>query len=338
MSIQDSIKTNNFVSMKQLAPRHPVFLVDLIQGSIVLKAEGTSHNKYVSDPIEIMNVIDPHAQSRVLSKTEIMAVRTWAAGHTNDVEELDQGTLAKYIGDALKPPLPPSPGVRTHQQAAVWLVMPAKQNLRDLGSVGEQMLDGNKTGVREMAKMFSKPGSLEKLGEVIAADAFNGNQDRISFYYPGQKWQEVPFECIQNVGNFFFGTEGGQSVVLGLDSFDPSNQFKGIDAYEGLVDELNQYPGTLLKSSNAAERRSIAQKVANDIETVLGPRNRKIAFAKKTRLPKQAAARIERGIVTGGEKILRFLKQKYAAGGVSRSLQQRLQAIGWLSRSNFPRL
>ena len=48
--------------------------------------------------------------------------------------------------------------------------------------------------------------------------------------------------------------------------------------------------------------------------------------------------RIERGLDDGAKKILAYLKAKYANGGIPVAVNQRLQACGWMSRSNFPRL
>ncbi len=90
------------------------------------------------------------------------------------------------------------------------------------------------------------------------------------------------------------------------------------------------YPGTkILKQGSNGDRKEMAQKLVADLETILGPRNRKLPFARKQRLPKDAALRIERGMHSGAQKIQNHLKQKYRGRTVSAGLKKRLTELGW---------
>ena len=87
--------------------------------------------------------------------------------------------------------------------------------------------------------------------------------------------------------------------------------------------------------------RKIGALVIYDFNLLLGPRNRKGIYKIKgatQRMPKDGATRIARGIESGGQKILAYLKDRYSNGGVPHGLKRRLNEIGWLTRGNFPRL
>ncbi|AMY07277.1 hypothetical protein LuPra_00444 [Luteitalea pratensis] len=350
MNIDQSLSANGLQRIRQLAAGHPVFLLTYQDGACVIKADSAGKNKLLKDPIEIMNAIDPHARSRVLGKQELMAIKGWASGNAGNLDEKTPGYLITELGKALLPPLPPMAGQRTpvSQQQSVFIVMPAKQQLMDLKEAGSEALgldaDGHPTvrdkgKVRQLADVFKQHGTLEKLGNILAVDAFNGNQDRINFQDNVQvrSWHGQPMRRMQNIGNFFVGEGGdGRLTVLGLDVFDPVNQFQDFDRFAET--DFDPFPGRALRPDAKPQRQKLAQDVAADLETVLGPRNRKLGFLKQTRLPNDAAIRIERGLDDGAKKILAYLKAKYANGGIPIAISQRLQACGWMSRINFPKL
>ena len=71
MNLNMPIPTQSIQSIRQLAEGHPVFLVNIENGCFVVKAEDTQVNRNLKDQLEIMNVIDPNAFTRVLTKPEI---------------------------------------------------------------------------------------------------------------------------------------------------------------------------------------------------------------------------------------------------------------------------
>lgn len=211
-----------------------------------------------------------------------MGIRTWVQGHAADVEEGNAGYLASELAAALRPPMPG----QGPQYTSVFIVMQAKQNLTDLESEGLKGMgrdaDGtitvrDKTGVKALHQVFKQPGVLEKLGEIVAADAFNGNQDRVNFNGTGKKWDGQMLLCLQNPGNIFVGDGGGALTVLGLDVFDPYGSFKD---WGTLNEGAEAYPGRILRTDAGAKRLELARKLAADIERILGPRNRTFAFQK----------------------------------------------------------
>jgi hypothetical protein len=349
MNIDQPLSANGLQRIKQLSDGHPVFLLTYNDGTCVIKSDGATQSKHLRDPIEIMNAIDPHARSRVVGKQELLAIKSWTAGNPGSLDEKAPGYLAAELAKALRPPTPPMPGQRmVSNQQAVFIVMPAKQQLVELKEAGLEALgvdgDGHPTvrdkgKVRQLAEVFKQPGTLEKLGAILAVDAFNGNQDRVNFEDGVQvkSWHGQPMRRMQNVGNFFVGEGGGgRLTVLGLDVFDPSNQFKDFDTF--VETDFDPFPGRIHRPDAAGRRKVLAQEVAQDLETVLGPRNRKFGFLKQTRLPGNAASRIEKGFDDAAKAILSYLKQKYANGGIPIAISRRIEACGWMSRTNFPRL
>ena len=349
MNIEQPLGSNGLQRIKQLSEGHPVFLLTYQDGTCVIKSDGATKSKFLKDPLEVMNAIDPHARSRVLGKQELINIKNWASANGGNLDEKAPGYLMTELAKALMPPSPPTPGNRmVSNQQAVFIVMPTKQQLVDLKQAGNEAIgvDGeghptvrDKGKVRQLADVFKQPGTLEKLGAILAVDAFNGNQDRVNFEDGVQvrSWHGQPMKRMQNVGNFFVGEGGGGKLtVLGLDVFDPSNQFKDFDAF--VETDFDPYPGRIHRPDASGRRKVLAQEVAQDLETVLGPRNRAFGFLKQTRLPSNAAARIEKGFDDAAKAILTYLKQKYANGGIPIAMSRRIEACGWMSRTNFPRL
>ena len=124
--------------------------------------------------------------------------------------------------------------------------------------------------------------------------------------------------------------------MVGLDAFDPSSGFKDWDQFN--EDAFTKWPGRILKDSASTERTTLANMVVDDLETVMGPRNRKLPGAKTHRLPTNSAGRVVRGIESGATKIRNGLKQMAAQGGNPVGLVRRLNALGWLNNRDFPRL
>ncbi|MBL7997205.1 MAG: hypothetical protein JNL32_01080 [Candidatus Kapabacteria bacterium] len=339
MNLNLPIPTQTIQQIRQLSQGHPVYLVSVPNDNFVVKMENTTSGKNLRQPLEIMNVIDPSAFTRVLNKEELMGLRNWLQSHANDVEEFTPGYMLDKLKGALKPPMPTPNGIM-HMQENVWIVMHAQKNLRDIDGAWNKRLQGDKSGVKEIAAILNKPGSLEKLGEIIAADAFNNNNDRInleSIINPHKDNHgkiletsegKIVLKCIQNPGNFFFGERGSTSVVLGLDSFDPNNLFRNFDVFLTTNDGF-YYAGVILHENSGAQRKLLCENVVSDIETLLGPRNRKIIFASKKRLPSDAASKISAGIRSGATKIFNHIKLKYKGKPISPAFQQRLNVLGW---------
>ncbi len=139
-----------------------------------------------------------------------------------------------------------------------------------------------------------------------------------------------------NIGNLFVAAGNsatGASEVIGLDMFDPASPFRNakesVSVQEGRASE--RWPGRLLADNAARVRAELAVDVVDDLELVLGPRNRKVFWGRRARLPKNAAARFERGLAEGAAT----LKRKLAHGGqasrrASPAMCEKLRMLGWI--------
>jgi hypothetical protein len=346
MDIQRNITTTTITGIKQLALGHPVFLLSCNEGAVVLKAEATGLRQGLAMSAEVMSVVEAGSASRVLSKPEIMKIRDFANRTPGALEELNPGSLKQNITDALALPIPGKGNVAQ----ATWVVMAPKKDMMDMEEALMDRLAGDKTKVKLFTKALNTGDGLKRLGLILAGDAFNGNQDRINFEggginvgdYDSRKTKNSPgdatryfkLKTVQNPKNLFIADDQNRMAFVGLDQFDPNS------AISRAPDTFNPkvfYAGVLLRDDKAADRRKMLQDVADDIEALLGPRNRKAFFLQKTRVPKDGVSKMELGMKEGGQKILMHLKQKYAQGGMPIAMKDRLTAIGWYTRVNFPR-
>lgn len=348
MDINRPLPMHAITHIEQLAKGHPVWRVDFGPDSIVIKDESVAKASYVSDPMEVMQVVDRDAPTKIITKGPLLQLRAWVQRNGPAVVEKDPGFLLDDLNQALAVPIPGQAPVRP----TVFFAMPMKQNLRDLHDAGLGKRGGNKAIVKELHAAFKQQGVLEKLGEILAADAFIGNQDRVNFEavkggnQKGRRWPDpedlapgesrIQLQCIQNPGNFFVADENGRATVLGLDVVDPGSLFKDLTSWNHNA----WYPGQLLRTSAAADRANILGKVMADMNAIMGPRNRSMfkPTAKKTYMPSNSVQRMDRGMGSGASKLLNYFKRRYSNGGISPELQFRLHACGWLTRSNFPRL
>lgn len=107
-----------------------------------------------------------------------------------------------------------------------WVKMPMVSGLSD----AEYYSDANKIlpgKIKTAIKNFLDDSVWMELGKVVAADVFNGNSDR--FDISTGHWQ--------NKGNVMFLT-GGQTSVIGLDTYDPNALARGNLAGGGGYEEL----------------------------------------------------------------------------------------------------
>jgi hypothetical protein len=196
---------------------------------------------------------------------------------------------------------------------------------------------GDKTDVRLIASLLNASGGLEKLGMIMAADFFIGNTDRFTYVGDGTRWPPYPARCEEmlkvtaNAGNVFAAIDPDQNkgMISGLDYLDPNGLFRlsetDVAAAETRSDKV--WLGRLLRSDNKVERMKYVHLVGQDLNTILGPRNRKLPFSCKDRVPMPSSAiRLNFGIETGVQKLRQSLR------GITKfpdSLKSRMSILGW---------
>ncbi len=320
--------------IEEIAPGHPVYRISFNDGrssDLVVKIEDAFKRRHVTDPIKVMNAIDPQSETRQLKLREVRDLRT----------TLRDQRFIRFNGFAsdLDRAVSHRPDPRTKKP--VIIVMKAKANLINLDKAG-QRVGNDKSGVKAIRKILNKPGSLEKLGKILAADAFNGNQDRAQFYpdptglSPSNEWrqngQNIPLKALVNIGNFFFNVNGEASQVLGLDSVDPNSNYKDLDSF---ANGAREYTGMILRQDSGRHRMIFARNLVSDFEIVLGARNRKFPFSSQKHLPASAANSIVRGMESGAREVKTYVRNSYRNKPLSADLTARLNALGWMTNGRI---
>lgn len=235
----------------------------------------------------------------------------------------DAGPAAKDLKEAL------------HDfQGGVWYKMPcadltgADKLLEARMGVGGNAPD--KGVMIQLADGLNADGGLEQLGRIIAADMYIGNTDRFMPTGGCKKdfgGKSLKFKTLVNPGNLFVvGKNTQQRIsVSGHDFIDPNSGFKNYsmslaDVKEGYNTE---WPGYYMCS--ASKRKKFASDVVDDLETILTP-NRK-AFSPFRKLDRNAAKRIERGMVDGMRLILKSLDSGYTKQALPVGVTQRRDAF-----------
>jgi len=322
-----TITAHDCTNLVGVMPGRPIFQLDYPDGSVVVKPEsgGTPIDfRHVS---RVMRIADPESAAVALTNREraslaLLAVRFWC------------NELAAVM-----------------ESAPVWQKMNLQTHMCDLREAAEKRAgkdDGvvNKTDVRRFATALNREGGLEQLGRICAADAFSANNDRFCFdeWYGmnpggganGENHEGAALRCLRNVGNVFIVTaDDGLDHLSGLDMFDPNTRFRSWDESIATVENTfnERWPGRLLSPWGSDVREAFSQAVVEDLETVLGERNRRFCFARKKRLVKGAEQRVLAGIEAGAASLRsRFVgpgrtpKDPRARDG----LKERFRLLGWI--------
>lgn len=336
LSIRTPFVVEDIFASKELASGHPVYLLEgwAENGqvdSIVIKNEsGVTRNVQLAGML--MNVVNPSAKQIPLNPQEMQALRSYAI--SQEVPDVESFRTVNAIEKALA-------------QGGTWIKMEVKQ-LIDLKAAVAKSAQGNKDDIRFIAQSLKKSGGLEKLGEIIAADLFNGSNDR--FAYPSvqgsatalpkmrgfRKNGDVNLRVLQNLGNVFVACTGnGNGAPVGLDNFDPNSQQRFWDGKDNQNNAMNVskgvWGGHLLRSKNKAERLDFAEGVIGDLEALLGgPRKHKTTF----RLGSRRKQRLLKGVDSGARKLKRaFVQWNRQARGQNLQMVQgvamKLDALKW---------
>lgn len=303
---------------EELAPRHPVFMLyGYERDRLVIKQELQSASEQdIKFNTKIMSAVDRNAKVKVLTPGEVQALRKWAAAF-----KWDRDSGATLVEQALAHP-------------GNWTKMKTYQ-LVALDSAAKKRGTGDKSDVRFIAATLNAPGGLKKLGEIIAADLFNGNSDRFSFG-DGINWNGHQLKSLVNVGNVFVAVDPNQQgSVIGLDSLEAASMYRdhSIPLRQAEANSVDKWSGRLLADNAHGQRMQFAQDIVDDLNTVLGPRSRKLLFANQKRLTDNAAIRVNAGMESGATKIRQRIARyfgKHRAWPVG--LQDRFGELGWFAK------
>jgi hypothetical protein len=278
---------------------------------VVIKSDAIQQVQYKSAS-PIVKAIAPGAKLKILIAPEIAALKQFIA----DYEQIAQAYQA--LGMAYRPDEAQAiSDLKLSLTFGFPFVKMEAVDVKDLKEALNNRLGPNadKTDLRNFTTTLNAPGGLERLGQIIAVDLFNGNKDR---FYPGAAGTELiggvnfNFRCLVNVGNVFRVATVGGSDVGALDFIDPQSVFKDINTPLSQAEATagTPWPGRVL--ADKKQRNEFAKDVVHDLESVLSPR--KSAFSLKTKLKGDAASRLANGMVEGAQRIKSKLEVKYNPG------------------------
>ncbi len=271
----------------------------------------------------IIKAVDPRAKLKILTTAERQAIKQFVDDFENLVTYY-QALGVTYGADQ-------AAAIASLKQSLTFtepFVKMEALNLRDLEGALTVRMTGDKTDLRSFAATLIAPGGLETLGAIVAADMYNGNKDR---FYPGSHGTRtigtvaLNLRCLVNVGNVFKINTGTGSALGALDFVDPQSRFKdpNIPLAQAEAAAGEKWPGRYL--SEKWRRQAFAKDIVHDLEAILSPK--KSRFSLKSKLPSDAASRIEKGMVQGAKQIAAKLEQKYNPNGWNQGLRDRYMII-----------
>jgi len=241
-----------------------VFLLTGFNGDrLVVKADAVNKAQLKSANWT-MNAIDPRARAKALKDTELAELRLFADMGVFQLEMLEKSGINQVNDKHPMRELQGSPGwdgtgdftwfkMEAHtlidmEKAYTLAHRPGKNKPADLSHI------------TEFCTTLKGPGGLERLGEIIAVDLFNGYKDR---FYPGGGFLFRQWKAIVNLGNVMLIMDSNNNLV-------PS----GLDAVNRESPTWKQqvtadWSGHLL--SDIARRRTFAGDVIDDIEHIFAP-------------------------------------------------------------------
>jgi hypothetical protein len=282
---------SSITGVQNLQTRHPVFLIVAGDDShLVVKQEKTTDTENLRRNFLAMSMASPKARAVILTVNEVdelkLLIRRRTAFRRKGGPALsaDETLLSQFLG-----------------LGGTWFKMNEAEGYTDLGRVAKQFLEGDKSGVRAMAKALNNSGGLEALGKIVAADLFNSNGDRFVPKFAHKvrittTGGDVDFavKAVFNIGNVMAALSGSKLKVIGLDSWDP---------HAGGAERMDLAPdpewlGNWLAPAEESNRLAFAIDISDDLNLLLGARKRSFEFLQQTRLNSDAPQRIAKGMNT----------------------------------------
>lgn len=317
LQMSGQIETDDIGGVRKLDPIRPVYLLAGDSGKVVIKRDNTVH---AADPrnmrtaLRNMKAVDRTMESRQLLSSEIQALAEFV-----ELRKLEAGLLGSQPAPEVN-----QLGVDLAVAGGVsWIKSNFFEGLVNLESAAAMALnDGKNSGIKAIAAALNLPGGLEKLGQILAVDAFNGNDDRFDFsnapvVNPG-------YRRLTNAGNVAVCLQNNVLRPVGMDAYAGAAEFRSV-ANAGAPDR--EWPGYRLKPEQRPWRMQFCEDVATDIETALHPRKRFVSLTR--RLSRNAGPRLAAGMEEG----ITFLKARLLRmQGLNQrppGLQARMVALGW---------
>jgi hypothetical protein len=310
-------------AVKALQTGHPVYLLVADDDShLVIKKESTQDMQNLRRNQLAMRIASPQSRSEILDQNELDTLKNFIAF---------QRLHARWGGGTVSADV--AALARDLAAGGTWFKMQEAKGLLNLAGVARQVLQGDKSGSRALAKALNQSGGLEALGRIVGADLFNHNGDRFLPDYGVKTFirtdtGEHSFDCkaLVNVGNVMAAISHGKLTAIGLDSWDPSD----ISAQESDMNRVvskTSWLGGLLAPDRKADRLRFATDICHDLNLLLGERNRRFKFLQQTRLGSDAPQRVATGMEWIRKRLIDKLEASIKRPNPAAGLASRLQIL-----------
>lgn len=304
-----------------------VYLLQGTDGSeIVIKCEGLGADS-IKAATHAVKAVEHSARMKILSATEVNELKQYC----KYVDELDAYFSELGVSKGMR-------GFIDRQKDAVdmlkktlsWndpIVKMKKQTAHHIEDAATNRGEGNKDLIRLFVSTLKAQGGLEHLGEIVAADMFNNNNDRFSPYMIAGEKKVGPYtlkmKAIMNFGNIFIVDNGNGFSASIMDYIAPTGIGMGPNrSLTNQTDDLKWMGEVLVEKST---RKKFAQNIIHDLEEVLHPN--KSFFSMKKKLGRDAEERLHHGMVNGVRIIRSYFNNRANQKANMTSINERLQRL-----------
>ncbi|HCT59218.1 MAG TPA: hypothetical protein DGD08_18610 [Gemmatimonas aurantiaca] len=314
-----SFSLEHLRAIVRLSPGRPVFLATATDGSeVVLKQEVLQHageKENLKFALKVMKTGSDSAKGKILTDTEVRALQDYIDTY-------------EYIADVLGKELDPDKkALKTclDEQNGAWFKMDKGDGVVDMKGARERAAAGDKSGIRDIAAALNATDGLESLGRIVACDLWNGNADRFSPHGTGRSDLIVT----TNVSNVLLSVQNGNLKPIGLDAYEAMGAYRDMRQTLDNLEFGDYWSGRLLGTAQSGPLTQFCKQIVEDLETMLGPRNRKNLLGRKKRLVSNAVNRLKHGIVSGALPIKAKMRQVAGKPNPPAGLIDRLTALNW---------
>lgn len=319
LSLTSPIKAADIAGVK-VYKEGKVFLVQGIDGSeVVVKYDAPGLDQVKATTLAV-KAIDPAARMKVLSTGELHELERWC----EDIADLE-AFYAQLVKEGMIKSSPFSKNrdaasdlhatIKEAKKYNSFLAKMNKMTVHNIEDAVEERGKGGKDLLRAFAKGLKDDGGLEMFGKVMAADMFNQNFDRFNPEPPPKAVTKTigpfnfTFRALVNVSNILMQDTGTMFKATVLDYADPQRGFShpGIK----LANISSDWGGSFIVDKK--KRKKFAEDIVYDLEQLLNPKKSK--FSLKTKLGRDAAKRIEAGMILGCREICSYLEARLKQKG-----------------------
>ncbi|BDC52283.1 hypothetical protein F183_A45980 [Bryobacterales bacterium F-183] len=318
LNVAIPIQKQDIFWMEGLSKGHPVWLLTGdADSAVVIKGDANNDQQHVQQALLTMNAISPGSLAIQLAPMEIMALRSFAQ------------EIAPSCGDDLETREALNNFLALSSRNVYKFTKMEYMKITTLGT-GNTTL-GNKQSVKLIAKAANAPGGLEDLGEIVAADMWNSNQDRFSFLKitaPGSiTVNGYKMNFLTNLGNIMVRQLANDYRFVGLDALDPTSGDLDFETQN----DIDKWGFRIFTPSNIRGGwvDTIAELCVADLKHALG---KKTGLLKTWRLKSGGEARFAKGLLAGAKQIERHLKSIYGNNlrHAPKSVQVRAKLVQWI--------